>query len=53
MSEGNCVIEKESKRLVYGCKTSKIPNYVTSIGTYAFGEQATLESIQIPVEVEV
>lgn len=52
MSEGNCVIEKESKRLVYGCKTSKIPNYVTSIGTYAFGEQATLESIQIPIEVE-
>ena len=49
-SDGNCVIETESKTLVFGCKNSEIPSdgSVTSIGVVAFGYCAGLTKIAIP-----
>ena len=49
-SEGNCVIETDSKTLVVGCKNSVIPSdgSVTSIGDGAFSGCSSLESITIP-----
>jgi hypothetical protein len=47
-SEGNCLIRKDIKMLVLGCKTSVIPEDITSIGAYAFEGCAGLTSIIIP-----
>ena len=49
-SEGNCLIETESKTLIRGCKNSIIPSdgSVTSVGDYAFSCCIFLESINIP-----
>ncbi|WP_172794652.1 leucine-rich repeat protein [Acetivibrio ethanolgignens] len=35
-SEGNCIIEINTNKLIAGCKTSTIPDSVTSIEAYAF-----------------
>lgn len=35
-SENNCVIDTQTKTLIMGCKTSILPNDVTSIGEKAF-----------------
>ena len=35
-SEGNCLIEKSTKKLIVGCENSIIPDGVKSIGAYAF-----------------
>ena len=52
-SEGNCLIETESKTLIAGCKNSIIPTdgSVTSIGEYAFSDCTGLTSITIPDSV--
>ena len=49
-SRGNCnaIIETASSTLISGCKNSKIPNGVTSIGQYAFDGCTGLASISIP-----
>jgi len=49
-SEGNCLIETESKTLILGCKNSIIPTdgSVTSIANQAFSDCFGLESITIP-----
>lgn len=49
-SDGNCVIETESKTLVLGCKNSEIPSdgSVTCIGVYAFSDRIGLTSIVVP-----
>lgn len=52
-SQDNCVIEKTSKKLVAGCKTSIIPKEVTNIGNGAFWECKGLTSIRIPSSVNV
>ncbi len=49
-SEGNCLIEKATNKLIIGCKNSIIPNSVTSIGDYAFA-YSSLTSIEIPAGV--
>lgn len=35
-SEDNCVIEIAKNKVVFGCKNSVIPSYITAIGNYAF-----------------
>ncbi len=49
-SDGNSLIETESKSLVLGCKNSVIPDdgSVTSIGPHAFSGRTDLERITIP-----
>ncbi len=51
-SEGNCIVEKATNKLVLGCKNSVIPDSVTSIGRYAFRDCTKLTSITIPEGVK-
>jgi len=52
-SDGNCIIETESKTLIFGCNTSVIPDdgSVTSIGNNAFYGCNELKSLTIPDSV--
>ena len=52
--ENNCLIETESKTLIFGCKSSIIPSdgSVTSIGNSAFYNCTSLVSIEIPDNVK-
>ena len=52
-SRNNCnaIIETASNTLIRGCKTTVIPNSVTTIGSYAFYGCSGLTSITIPNSV--
>jgi hypothetical protein len=50
-SENNCLIEKESNKLIVGCENSIIPNYITSIGSDAFSGRSGLINIRVPNSV--
>ncbi|MBQ7379276.1 MAG: leucine-rich repeat protein [Clostridia bacterium] len=50
-SEGNCIIEIETNKLVLGCRNSSIPDGVTQIGMHAFVGCTGLTSITIPNSV--
>ena len=54
-SEGNCLIETESKTLVLGCQNSVIPSNgsVTSIGDFAFYNCNKLIRVTIPDSVTI
>ena len=47
----NAIVETASNSLIVGCKTTVIPNSVTSIGRYAFVGCSGLTSITIPSSV--
>ena len=47
----NAVIEKNTNKLVSGCKNTTIPNNVTSIGESAFSSCSGLTNITIPDSV--
>ena len=47
----NCIIETATNTLIAGCKTTVIPNSVTSIGSSAFNGCKGLTSITIPSSV--
>ena len=47
----NAIIETASNTLIAGCKITKIPNSVTSIGNQAFAYYTGLTSINIPNSV--
>ena len=51
-SEGNCIIDKNTKILYSGCNNSIIPNDVIKIGNLAFYGCTKIESIVIPASVE-
>ena len=52
-SRGDCnaIIETSTNTLLYGCKSTIIPNSVTSIGENAFRECSGLTSVNIPESV--
>ena len=50
-SDENCCIKTSTNTLIFGCKNSTIPDYVTSIGDYAFYNCSSLTSITIPSSV--
>lgn len=52
-SRNNCnaIIETATNTLITGCKTTLIPNSVTTIGRYAFQECEGLTSITIPESI--
>lgn len=47
----NAIIATSSNQLRVGCKTTMIPNTVTSIGTQAFRENTALTSIDLPESI--
>ena len=51
-SEGNCIIEKATNKVIAGCNTSVIPDGVKIIGYYAFSLFALPNGISIPSSVE-
>ena len=52
-STNNCVVDVTTSTVVFGCKTSVIPDGVTTIGDFAFSGRYTLTEINIPASVKV
>ena len=50
MSDGNCCLSKNGETLIFGCKSSIIPNFVKHIGDSAF-EAMELENIHLPQSI--
>ena len=47
----NAIIRTDSNTLLFGCKTTIIPNSIKRIGEYAFSKLSSLVSISIPENV--
>lgn len=52
-SEGNCLIETASNKIILGCNASVIPEYITVIGEHAFENCSGLTNINIPEGVTI
>ena len=52
-AEGNCLLSKDKKTVIMGCKNSVIPDSVTEIGHRAFAGCKDLVSIHIPEGVKI
>lgn len=52
-SRGNCnaIIETKTKKLLFGCQNTKIPNTISSIADYAFVNCTGLSSVVVPNSV--
>ncbi len=50
-SANNCIVERASQTLIAGCRTSTIPNTVTTIGAQAFTGCRGLNQMIIPANV--
>ena len=50
-NECNAIIDKESNRLMLGCKNTQIPESIITISNFAFAGCHELESIHIPPSV--
>lgn len=50
-SDGNCLIEKGTEKLVLGCKESVMPDTVVAIGEYAFYNCTGLKNITWPENI--
>lgn len=49
-SEGNCIIKRETKTIIAGCKNSVIPNDIVEIGKFAF-ERGMTGALHLPASV--
>ncbi|MDE6721155.1 MAG: leucine-rich repeat domain-containing protein [Bacteroidaceae bacterium] len=47
----NAIIKTESNTMILGCKNTRIPESVTSLGDYCFAYSPSLTSIKIPASV--
>ena len=52
-AKGNCLLSKDGKRVIVGCKNSVIPEGVTEIGYDAFAGCKELVHIDIPDSVKI
>ena len=52
ISDGNCLIERNTGILIAGCRTSVIPKYVKGIGDYAFATREGVTYLSIPESVK-
>ena len=52
-SESNCIFEKSSGKLIQGCSASVIPDYVTTIGPYAFSSVSMGEGEHLSIPESV
>ncbi|MCL2797615.1 MAG: leucine-rich repeat protein, partial [Firmicutes bacterium] len=50
-SDGNCLIRKWDNVLIAGFNNSVVPDYVTGIGDWAFGDKNEFSSIVLPNDV--
>lgn len=50
-SEGNCLIERDAKKLIAGCKNSVIPDDVVTIGKFAFERGIVEGPLRLPASV--
>ena len=53
ISENNCVIKRDTKKMVLACKTSTIPDWVEEIDSNTFTFVKGLERITVPESVKV
>lgn len=51
-SEGNCVVERSTKTLIFGCNSSTIPQDIVIIGSNAFKSCSRITEIALPATLK-